>query len=134
MRWGWLAGSIILAPLVFAGDQAFTVKRLEQVQPFEGSEAFQLTLLAQTPGMNIRLNHLRGRIKRHAHPQSHHFLYLITGQIELTVGQETRIIQPGEFVTIPQGSLHSMQKLGASDTLFLDIASPPDVGDVIWHE
>jgi len=62
------------------------------------------------------------------------FLYLIKGQIELTVGEETRIIQAGDFVTIPQGSVHAMQRVGASEALFFDIASPPDVGDVIWHE
>ena len=66
--------------------------------------------------------------------QSHHFLYLIQGQIELTVGDKTRRIQAGDFVIIPQGSVHAMQRVGAAEALFLDIASPPDVGDVIWHE
>ena len=117
-----------------AGELTFTVQRPEQVQTFASSGEAQLTLLAQTPEMNIRVNKLTGRIKRHAHPQSHHFLYLIQGQIELTVGEETRHIQAGDFVTIPQGSVHAMQRVGTAEALFLDIASPPDVGDVIWHE
>jgi mannose-6-phosphate isomerase-like protein (cupin superfamily) len=113
----------------------FTVQRPAQLQSFapSGGEA-QLALLAQTPEMNIRVNKLTGRIKRHTHPQSTHFLYLIQGQIELTVGEETRRIQVGDFVTIPRGSVHAMQRVGTAEALFLDIASPPDVGGVIWHE
>ena len=117
-----------------AAELTFTVQRPEQVQTFASSGEAQLALLAQTPEMNIRVNKLTGRIKRHAHPQSHHFLYLIQGQIELTVGDETRRIQAGDFVTIPQGSVHAMQRIGAAEALFLDIASPPDVGDVVWQE
>lgn len=117
-----------------ASELTFTVQRPEQVQTFAPAGEAQLTLLAQTPGMNIRVNKLSGRIKRHTHPQSHHFLYLIQGQIELTVGEETRRIQAGDFVIIPQGSVHAMHRVGAAEALFLDIASPPDVGDVIWHE
>ncbi|MBI3327293.1 MAG: cupin domain-containing protein [Nitrospinae bacterium] len=125
---------MMLAASVSAGELVFTVNRLEQVQTFEAGDGFQLALLAQTPEMNIRMNKLTGRIKRHAHPQGHHFLYLIRGQVELTVGHETRIIGPGDFVTIPRGSPHSMKRLGDSEALFLDIASPPDIGDVVWHE
>lgn len=117
-----------------AAELTFTVQRPEQVLTFASSGEAQLAVLAQTLGMNIRVNKLTGRIKRHEHPQSHHFLYLIKGQIELTVGEESRRIQAGDFVTIPQGSVHAMQRIGASEALFLDIATPPDVGDVIWHE
>ena len=134
IAWFWLAVGLILASQARAGDLAFTVKRLAQIQTFEASDGFQLALLVQTAGMNLRLNKLTGRIKRHEHPLSQHFLYLITGQIELTVGGETTTIGTGDFVTIPRGSLHSMRRLGDAEALFLDIASPPDVGDVVWHE
>jgi quercetin dioxygenase-like cupin family protein len=117
-----------------AGELTFTVQRPEQVPTCASPGEAPLAPLAQTPGMNIRVNKLTGRIKRHEHPQTHHFLYLIKGQVELTVGEETRMIQAGDFVTVPQGSVHAMQRVGASEALFLDIASPPDVGDVIWHE
>src|SRR6266446_232992 len=117
-----------------ASALTFSVQRPEQMQAFAASGEAQLALLAQTPELNIRVNKLTGRIKRHTHPQSNHFLYLIQGQIELTVGEETRRIQAGDFVTIPRGSVHAMQRVGATEALFLDVASPPDVGDVIWHE
>jgi mannose-6-phosphate isomerase-like protein (cupin superfamily) len=125
---------MMLSSPVVAGELGFTVGHLEQVQSFEPYGEFQLAPLAHTPDMNIRLNKLQGRIKRHGHPQSNHFLYLIRGQIELTVGDETKVVGAGDFVTIPRETPHAMQRIGDAEAVFLDIASPPDVGDVIWYE
>jgi quercetin dioxygenase-like cupin family protein len=61
-------------------------------------------------------------------------LYVIKGQIELRAGDETKIVGAGDFVTLPRGIPHAMHRLGAAEAVFLDVASPPDVGDVIWHE
>lgn len=134
MEWLFAVLTGILASQVSAGDLTPAVVQLEQVQSFVAYEGFQLALLAQTPEMNIRLNKLTDRIQRHSHPQTHHFLYLIKGEVELTLGQETRRLGPGAFVTIPQGTRHSMQRLGEAEVLFLDLAAPPDTGDVQWHE
>jgi mannose-6-phosphate isomerase-like protein (cupin superfamily) len=134
VTWLLLLLSMMPSSQVLAGELGFTVSQLEQVQSFEPYDEFQLALLAQTPEVNIRVNKLQGRIKRHAHPQSNHFLYLIKGQIELAVGDETKVVGAGSFITIPQGAPHAMQRVGDSEVLFLDVASPPDVGDVVWYE
>lgn len=134
IRWLLLLLSMMLSSQVVAGELSFTGSHLEHMQSFETNDEFQLTLLAPTPEVNIRLNKLQGRIRRHAHPQSNHFLYLIRGQIELTVGDETKVVGAGDFVTIPRETPHAMKRIGDSEALFLDVASPPDVGDVVWYE
>jgi mannose-6-phosphate isomerase-like protein (cupin superfamily) len=134
IRWLLLLLTMMLSSQVLAGELGVTISQLEQVQSFEPYDEFQLALLAQTTEVNIRLNKLQGRIKRHAHPQSNHFLYLIKGQIELAVGDETKVVGAGNFITIPRGTPHAMQRIGGSEALFLDVASPPDVGDVVWYE
>ena len=134
IRWLLLLLSMMFSSQVLAGELGFTVSQLEQVQSFEPYDEFQLALLAQTPEVNIRLNKLQGRIKRHSHPQSNHFLYMIKGQIELAVGDETKVVGAGSFITIPRGTPHAMKRIGDSEALFLDVASPPDVGDVVWYE
>lgn len=132
--WLWLALTGLLIEQGFAADQAFSVRRLDQVQSFDTYDGFQLAPLGQTPELNIRLNKLTERIKRHSHPQTHHFLYVIQGRAELTVGDETRAIAAGDFVTIPQGTPHGLKRLGETEVLLLDLATPPDIGDVHWHE
>ena len=132
--WALLAIGILFPWRTLAGELDFRVTRIDNPAAFQQFEGFQLAPLAQTSEVNIRLNKLEDRIKRHTHPMGHHFLYLIQGQIELTVGDETRLIGAGDFVTIPRGTPHSMRRIGAAEALFLDVASPPDLGDVIWHE
>lgn len=135
-RRGWLLvclGLLLAAP-GGAGELSFAVSRVEDVRAFQPLDGFQLAPLAHTAAVNIRLNQLEGRIKRHVHPQSDHFLYVIKGQVELTVGADAHVVGAGDFVTIPHGVSHAMRRLGDSAALFLDVAAPPDVGDVIWQE
>jgi mannose-6-phosphate isomerase-like protein (cupin superfamily) len=130
----WLALGLLLPLHGFAGELDFAVVQVETHQPFQRYDGFQLALLAQTSELNIRVNRLEDRIKRHTHPSSHHFLYFIKGQVEISVGDQTRGVGAGDFVTIPRGTPHAMHSVGDSEAVFLDVASPPDVGDVIWHE
>jgi mannose-6-phosphate isomerase-like protein (cupin superfamily) len=130
----WLALGLFLPMHGFAGELDFTVTQVETLLPFQRYDGFQLATLAQTAEVNIRVNRLNDRIKRHSHPSSNHFLYFIKGQVALSVGDDTRVVGGGDFVTIPQNTPHAMQRLGESEAVFLDVASPPDVGDVIWHE
>ncbi len=123
-----------LPMLAVAGELDFSVVQIDTHLAFQRFDGFELATLAQTPGVNIRVNRLEDRIKRHTHPGSHHFLYFIKGEVELSVGAERRVVRAGGFVTIPLGTPHAMQRLGDSEAVFLDVASPPDVGDVIWHE
>jgi quercetin dioxygenase-like cupin family protein len=118
----------------FAGELDFAVVQIETHQPFQRFDGFQLALLTQTPEVNIRVNRLESRINRHTHPSSHHFLYFIKGQVEISVGDQTRVVGAGDLVTIPRGTPHAMERVGEVGAVFLDVASPPDVGDVIWHE
>jgi mannose-6-phosphate isomerase-like protein (cupin superfamily) len=127
-----LGGLLCLAAV--ADEPKFTILEVEQLREFQRHEGFRLATLAQTSDVNIRVNRLGDRIKRHTHPTSHHFLYLIAGQIELSVGDEMQVVGAGDFVIIPRGMPHAMHKIGGSEAVFLDVAAPPDVGDVIWHE
>lgn len=133
-RWAWLVIGLFLPMRGFAGELPVTVVQVDSLQSVQPSDGFQLSTLAQTPEVNIRVNRLTDRIKRHTHPNSHHFLYFIKGQVELSLGAETRVVGGGDFVTIPRGTPHAMHRMGESEAVFLDVASPPDIGDVIWHE
>jgi quercetin dioxygenase-like cupin family protein len=49
--------------------------------------------------------------------------YVVYGQLEMTIGGEVRIIQPGDSYAIPGGVLHSARAV--IDTLLIDAFSPP---------
>ncbi|MDL1900942.1 cupin domain-containing protein [Anaerolineae bacterium CFX9] len=49
--------------------------------------------------------------------------YVIYGRIELTVGGDSRILNPGDSYAIPGGVTHSARAL--QDSLLIDCFSPP---------
>jgi mannose-6-phosphate isomerase-like protein (cupin superfamily) len=48
-----------------------------------------------------------GRIHSHRHP-THEFYYVIEGEGEMTIGDETRPIKVGDLVRIPPDEFHSL--------------------------
>lgn len=49
--------------------------------------------------------------------------YLISGQLQVTIGSQTRILNPGDSYAVPGGLVHSVQVL--EDSLVVDVFSPP---------
>jgi quercetin dioxygenase-like cupin family protein len=49
--------------------------------------------------------------------------YVIYGQLEMTIGDETRICNPGDSYAIPGGVMH--RAVAVIDTLAIDVFSPP---------
>jgi quercetin dioxygenase-like cupin family protein len=49
--------------------------------------------------------------------------YLVFGKIEVTIGHETRILNPGDSYAIPGGVVHSARVL--VDSLEISVFSPP---------
>ena len=49
--------------------------------------------------------------------------YIVYGKIEVTIGEEVRLLSPGDSYAIPGGVIHSAKVL--SDTLEIDVFSPP---------
>lgn len=49
--------------------------------------------------------------------------YIIFGRMEFTIGDEVRVLQPGDSYAVPGGIMHSAKAL--TDTLVIDAFSPP---------
>ncbi len=59
----------------------------------------------------------------HQHPHEQVGVVL-DGELELTIGEETRLLHPGDAYTIPPGLPHAA-RTGAAGCLVVDIFSPP---------
>lgn len=57
----------------------------------------------------------------HSHPH-HQCAFVLKGQFEMTVGEETQILDTGKFVLIPGNVLHGGRAI--TDCTLLDIFSP----------
>ncbi len=82
---------------------------------------------ARTPfGENVMLSYLEldegSTIPTHAHPHEQAGM-LLQGNLELTIGDETRLCKPGEMYIIPPDTPHTAKPVGGPATL-LDVFSP----------
>ena len=59
----------------------------------------------------------------HSHPH-HQCAFVLKGQFEMTVGEETQILDTGKFVVIPGGVPHGGRAV--TDCTLLDIFSPEE--------
>lgn len=62
------------------------------------------------------------RIEPHSH-RNDQVGYLVFGRMQITVGAETRVLQPGDSYAIPGGVEHSAEVM--IDSLVIDVFSPP---------
>jgi quercetin dioxygenase-like cupin family protein len=49
---------------------------------------------------------------RHCHPNCEEVLYLLSGSLEHTLGEETVLLNPGDTLHIPAGVFHSARSVG----------------------
>jgi quercetin dioxygenase-like cupin family protein len=66
----------------------------------------------------------------HFHPHREEIIYVVSGRAEQWVGDEYRILQPGEIAHIPAGTVHGTYNPHAEPLVFLAILSPAKLGGV----
>ncbi len=65
----------------------------------------------------------------HHHPHREEIIYVIYGRAEQWVGDECRILGPGEMAHIPPGTVHATYNPHAEPLVFLAILSPAKLPD-----
>lgn len=96
------------------------------IDDFEAQEVVPGCRLRTPYGENLMLSYLEmdedAEIPMHDHPHEQGGM-LIRGQMELTIGDETRICEPGSMFIIPSNTPHKAIARGGP-ALVLDVFSP----------
>lgn len=64
------------------------------------------------------------RTTPHYHPRAEEIYYLLAGQGEMTIGDETRPVGIGDAIAIPPGAPHTILNTGQNDLVFLCMCAP----------
>lgn len=67
----------------------------------------------------------------HTHPDSDEILYIIHGDGEQTVGDETEAVGPGDMIHIPAGVEHGTVNTGWDTLQLLAVYAPPGPEEVL---
>jgi quercetin dioxygenase-like cupin family protein len=65
----------------------------------------------------------------HKHPQQEELIYVVEGQVEQWREDEQRMMQPGDAVFLPAGTVHASFNTSQRDAKLLAILSPSIGGD-----
>ena len=87
-----------------------------------GGERFSAGVVKLEPG--------KGH-ERHTHPESDEILYVIRGEGEQEIADESRPISAGEMVFVPEGVEHGTVNTGWEPLLLLAVYAPPGPEEVL---
>jgi len=60
----------------------------------------------------------------HHHAVTEEIYYILEGRADMTIGDETRAVGPGDAIAIPPGERHTIRNTGADELVFLCTCAP----------
>ena len=110
--------------------------------PFQNMDArkelslFPRVTLASFGGEQVLLCRVRyqpgAEVPRHSHAHTEQLMYMLEGELEMTVGSETRRLGAGDVVVVNRGVEHSLRS--ESGCAFFEALSPVPLDHVADHE
>ena len=110
-----------MQPLFSADPEPIPVASIEGV-PTSGTLFVRPMLNGDRIAM-LEIRMARGaRSQGHAHTHES-LLYVISGSLRTTIGNQTMVVRQGEACRHPENMVHSVEAL--EDTVFLEVKAPP---------
>jgi mannose-6-phosphate isomerase-like protein (cupin superfamily) len=144
-----LAASALAMMLVWGSatsaeaDDKIEVKRIDDIiraKPLSGGATAAIVESMHAGGAEVGVL-VMSKNRLHHHSHQDHVLYVVRGRgtakLENATGQvETRMIEPGDILSLPRGKKHGFEKSGNEDLVFLVVATPlpPGVEETTYHE
>lgn len=86
-------------------------------------------IVERTDEVQSMLIQIDGTIPMHAHPDGVHRMYVIEGKLRVTIEDETKDLEPGDYIMIPKNAKHQVQGKG----IYASVDTPPvDAKKIIW--
>lgn len=60
----------------------------------------------------------------HRHPHMEELLFVVAGRVEQWVGQQSRVLGPGELAHVPMNEVHGSYNVFAEPVVFVAVLSP----------
>src|SRR5262245_17186918 len=108
--------------------KALIIRRADVVPATSGNARLRggLWPLYSTPEARLNYFGVTGRTPLHFHPDAEHRLYVLEGQVVVTVGTNTTTASVGDFIVIPRGVRHCYDVARKDEpALLLTFDAPP---------
>jgi mannose-6-phosphate isomerase-like protein (cupin superfamily) len=117
--------------------EGLMVKRAEVMEKKPAADLGVAKVWIVEKGTKVQclLVELSGTLPMHFHPDGVHRMYVVEGKFKMTIGKEEMEMEVGDFMMIPRGVRHKVERLGKGKAYFATVDTPPiDPKKIIWLE
>jgi len=120
---------VVFVCMVCAETEAQTFETLAQLQPKQEFENILSEQLYSDSLVTTFVIWIRKEVKAHYHAHHTEQLFVISGKGLLRLGDTSIVIRPGDWVTIPAGTAHSVKVTSRKPLKVLSVQAPRFLGD-----
>ncbi len=91
---------------------------------YEGDEAIHVEKLATDSLASTFMIWIKEGVKAHFHASHTEYVYVLEGEGSMMLGEEEVMIQPGQLIYIPVGTVHSAVVKAGSELKVLSVQTP----------
>lgn len=109
--------------------------RVNEIMPEVMKENVTVHSMCSDTHESAYLIWVKDSVKPHYHQKHTELIYVISGRGNFYVGQEVYRLKEGDFVRIPEGSIHSFKTTSSEEVKVISIQTPEFKGkDRVWVE
>ena len=106
----------------------FAQQSLTEIQPNKEYENILVEKLTTDEHASCYVIWIKKEVKAHKHEHHTENLYIIEGTGEMLLGDKTITIKAGDFITIPQGTVHSLKVTSETPIKVISVQAPEFLG------
>jgi mannose-6-phosphate isomerase-like protein (cupin superfamily) len=117
--------------------EGLMVKRAEvmQTKPAADLGVAKVWIVEKGKKVQCLLVEVSGTLPMHFHPDGVHRMYVVEGKLKMTIGKEEMEMEAGDFMMIPRGVRHKVERVGKGKAYFATVDTPPiDPKKIVWLE
>lgn len=120
-----LSIAIILFSSLLFGQKQLNLKELKFAK---NDENIQVIPLASDTNSSSFYIQVAQQVKAHVHKNHTETIYVVQGEANMILGSDTLQIKEGDFIEIPQNTVHSVRVTSLIDLKVLSTQSPKFIG------
>lgn len=114
--------------LIISSFPAFSQTSLSEMQPSKDYDNILVEKLTTDERASCFVIWIKESVRPHKHEHHSENLYVIEGEAEMKLGEESILIKPGDYITIPQGTVHSVKVTSEVPLKVLSVQAPEFLG------
>ena len=120
----------ILLALISINSFAQKAINCTEIQPDEEYENIHVKRIDGDDNKTSFIIWVKKEVKAHKHEKHTETLYVLEGEGEMTIGDNTFKIKEGDYINIPLGSVHSVNKVTSEKPLkVISVQAPEFLGE-----